>query len=328
MPFKSLTGNERIKRLLKRAVAEGRIGQGLIMAGHSGVGKRQYALALAQALNCERPAEGDACGTCLPCRKIEKGEHPDVSTITRPPDKQFLLIEQMRDMSRNAQFRPYEGRRRVYIIDDAHRLRIEAANSILKILEEPPDTSLIILVTPRPYMLLETIRSRCQILNFAPLTVSEMESYLKSNFKRPAEESRLLARLSRGSIGRAMEIDLGVYRDNRKVMLELAEAIMVSRDSIKLMNAGEYLSRKLDRPEFEDQIDVLMVLFQDVFHLKMELSSDSLTNVDIEDRLKRLAESVSVEQLTNLVDRFEQVLRDMTVNINRQIALESLFVSV
>lgn len=328
MPFKSLIGNERIKKLLKRAVAEDRIGQGLIMSGHHGVGKRQYALALAQALNCERPVEGDACGTCLSCRKIESGEHPDVTTITRPPDKQFIVIEQMRDMSRNAQFRPYEGNRRVYIIDDAHRLRTEAANSILKILEEPPETSLIILVTPRPYMLLETIRSRCQILSFAPLTVSEMESYLKSNFKRPAQETQLLARLARGSIGRAMEIDLGVYSDNRKTMLELAEALTVSRDSIKLMNAGEYLSRKLDRPQFEDQMDVLMVIFQDVFHLKLGLSADSLTNVDIKDRLTRLAEGVSVEQITNLVDRFEQILRDLTVNINRQIALESLFVSV
>lgn len=328
MPLKSLVGNDRIRRLLVRAVAEGRVGQGLIMAGPRGVGKRQFAIALAQALNCERPAEGDGCGECLPCRKIEKGEHLDVATITRLADKQVISIDQMREMSRNAQFRPFEGRRRVYIIDDAHRLRVEASNSILKILEEPPETTLIVLVTPRPYMLLETIRSRCQILSFAPLAVSEMESFLKANFKRPAEEIRLLARLARGSIGRAMEIDIGVYRDNRKAMLELAEALTLSRDSIKLMNAGEYLSRKLERQQFEEQIDALMVIFQDVFHLKMGLSSESVTNIDIQDRLTRFAESVSVEQITDLVERFEQLLRDMTVNINRQIALEAIFVAV
>lgn len=328
MPFKSLVGNERIKTLLKRAVAESRIGQGLIMAGQRGVGKHQFALALAQSINCERPVDGDACGVCLSCKKIESGEHPDVTTITRPPDKQFIVIDQMRDMSRNAQFRPFEGRRRVYIIDDAHRLRIEAANSILKTLEEPPETSLLILITPRPYMLLETIRSRCQLLGFAPLTASELEAYLNANYKRPAEETRLLARLAQGSIGRAMEIDLGVYRDNRKIMLELTEALIVSRDSIRLMNAGEYLSRKLDRAEFEDQLDTLMVLLQDAFHLKLGLSSDSLTNVDITDRLKRLAEAASIDHIMEVAGKFEQIQRDLSVNINRQIALESAFVSL
>jgi len=177
-------------------------------------------------------------------------------------------------------------------------------------------------------MLLETIRSRCQILSFAPLSGAELETHLKANFKRPAEETRLLARLARGSIGRAMEIDLGVYRDNRKTMLELAEALMVSRDSIKLMNTGEHLSRKLDRSEFEDQIDVLMVILQDIFYLKVGFSADSLTNADILDRLKRLAEAVTLDQITLMVERFEQILRDMSVNINRQIALESVFVSV
>ncbi len=207
MPFASLTGNERIKTLLKRAVSDGRIGQGIIMAGPQGVGKRRFALALAQALNCERPVEGDACGECVPCRRVASGEHTDVETIS--PDGQFIKIDQMRDMARQAQYRPYESRRRVYIIDDADRLREQAANSILKTLEEPPETTMLVLVTSKPYMLLETIRSRCQMLSFAPLSTRELEDYLNANYKRPAEETRLLARLARGSIGRALEIDLG-----------------------------------------------------------------------------------------------------------------------
>src|SRR6185295_16155661 len=144
-------------------------------------------------------------------------------------------------------FRPFEGRRRVYILDEAERLNEQAANSILKTLEEPPDTSLILLVTSKPYALIETIRSRCQMLNFAPLTIAELEAHLMAKHKRPVEETHMLARLARGSIGRALEIDLGEYRKMRGVMLELMETMTISRDAVRLMNAAEYLGKKVER---------------------------------------------------------------------------------
>ena len=325
MPFSSLVGNERIKKLLRRAVAEARVGQGLIFAGQRGVGKHQFALALAQAVNCERPKNGDACGECLSCRKISSGEHPDVHTIS--PDGQFIKIGQMRDMSQEAQYRPFEGRRRVYIIDNAERLREEAANSILKTLEEPPESSLILLVTSKPYALLETIRSRCQMLSFAPLTSKELEAYLKANFKRPIEETRMLARLARGSIGRTLEIDLGVYREKRATMLDLIEALAITRDTVKLLGAAEHLGRKLEKDEFENHLDVLMVLLEDVFHLKLGEAADSLTNSDAAPRLERIAEAVTLEQITELVGRVEQVLQSLARNINRQLAMESVLIT-
>ncbi|HEY9230859.1 MAG TPA: DNA polymerase III subunit delta', partial [Blastocatellia bacterium] len=256
MPFSSLVGNERIKRLLKRGVAEARIRQGLIFAGPRGVGKHQFALALAQSLNCRRPVAGDACGLCDQCIKIAAREHIDVETIVA--DGQFIKIAQMREMAEKANYRPYDGRRRVYILDDAERLNLNAANSILKVLEEPPETTQLVLVTAKPYALLQTIRSRCQMLSFAPLTATELERFLNENYKRPAGENRLLARLARGSIGRALEIDLGVYREQRTMMVELLEAAIVARDTMKLMQTAEYLARKLEREEFERHLDALL----------------------------------------------------------------------
>lgn len=326
MPFSSLVGNERIKRLLKRAVAEGRIAQGLIMSGPNGVGKRQFALSLAQAVNCLSLKEGDACGNCSACRKISENNHIDVETFS--PDGQFIKIAQMRDLTEKAQFRPYDGRRRVYIIDQAERLNPQAANSILKVLEEPPETTLLILVTSRPYSLLETIRSRCQMLSFSPLATNEMESYLKANYKRPAEETRMLARLARGSIGRALEIDLGVYRDERRAMLEIIESLAVTRDTIKLMQAAEHLARKLEKPEFEKHLDTLMVLFEDLFHLKLGEAASSLTNADIADRLERIAETITVEQINRWVANVEAILLSLARNVNRQLAMEAMFLSV
>ena len=327
MPFSSLVGNERIKRLLRRAVADGRIGQSLIMAGPRGVGKHQFALALAQAVNCERPIEGDACGKCLPCRKVAAGEHADVRTISTEEKSQFIKIGQMREMAREAQFRPYEGRRRVYIVDDADRLREEAANSILKTLEEPPATSLIILVTSRPYALLETIRSRCQMLSFAPLAAAELEAYLKANYKRPAEETRLLARLARGSIGRALEIDLGEYRDKRNLLLEVVEALTVKRDAVKLLNAAATIG-KLERDQFREHLELLLVLLADLFYLKQGEPAEKLTNTDIAPRLSRAAEAAAMEQITGLADRTEELLQGLARNLNRQLALEAMLIAI
>jgi DNA polymerase-3 subunit delta' len=326
VPFSSLVGNERIKKLLKRAVAEGRIGQGLILAGPQGVGKRQFALALAQAVNCQRPTQGDACGECVNCRKVAAGEHVDVETIS--PDGQFIKIGQMREMTEKAQYRPYDGRRRVYIIDEADRLNQQAANSILKVLEEPPETTLLLLVTSKPYALLETIRSRCQMLSFAPLTAGELESYLKANYKRPAEETRMLARLARGSIGRALEIDLGVYREQRGFMMGIIESLAITRDTIKLMGAAEHLGRKLEKSEFENHLDVLMVLLADLFHLKLGEPAERLTNEDIARQFERIAQVTTVEQITEWAAAIEQVLQDLPRNVNRQLAMESMLIAM
>jgi DNA polymerase-3 subunit delta' len=326
MPFSSLVGNERIKKLLRRAVARGRVGQGLIMAGPEGVGKRQFALALAEALNCERPVDGDACGVCLSCRKVAAREHPDVQVIS--PDGSFIKIGQMREMSREAQFRPFEGRRRVYIVDEADRMREEAANSILKTLEEPPASTAIVLVTSKPYALLETIRSRCQTLSFAPLTDGELESHLKAKYKRPPEQTRLLARLARGSIGRALEIDLGEYAEKRRVMMELVEALALTRDTVRMMNAAEYLGRKLERAEFEFHLGVMMVILADLFHLKLGRPAHSLTNANIAERLGRIAEAVTLDQVMDWAEKIEQVLQSLNRNVNRQLAMESALMSM
>jgi DNA polymerase-3 subunit delta' len=326
VPFSSLIGNERIKKLLKRAVAEGRISQGLIMAGPHGVGKRQFALMLAQAVNCQRPVDGDGCGECANCRKVALGEHIDVETISA--DGQFIKIGQMREMTEKAQYRPYDGRRRVYILDEADRLNPQAANSILKVLEEPPETTLLLLITSKPYALLETIRSRCQMLSFAPLTAEELESYLKANYKRPVEETRMLARLARGSIGRALEIDLGVYREQRGLMMEIIESLAITRDTLKLMSAAEHLGRKLEKSEFEKYLNVLMVLLADLFYLKLGEPAERLTNMDITKRFEPIAQMTTVEQITEWAEAVEQILRDLPRNINRQLAMESMLIAM
>src|SRR5262245_35203292 len=163
MSFAKLIGNERNKAILQRLLLRGRVSATLLFAGPEGVGKRQFALTLAKALNCSRPvidkAQGkyDCCDACPVCHRIDADSYGDVLTIK--PDGQFIKIAQTRQLAEEVYYRPREGQQRFFIIDQADRLREEAANSLLKTLEEPPPTSTIILLTARPDALLQTIRS-------------------------------------------------------------------------------------------------------------------------------------------------------------------------
>jgi DNA polymerase III subunit delta' len=334
MPFSNLIGNERLKLLLRRAANENRIGQSILMTGPRGVGKYQFAIALAQAVNCESPTDGDACGVCLACRKISRNEHLDIRTILREsqdpaikkdPRSQFIKVDQIRELSQQAQFRPYEGRRRVFIIDDAEWLRTEAANSLLKTLEEPPETSLIILITPKPFVLLDTIRSRCLMLSFAPLSASEIEQELLTRGVT-AEEARLRSRLANGSIGHSIEIDLDEYRSARGVLLELLETLAYSRDSIKRLNIAEYVGRKLEKDDFEKHLDALMVLLSDVFRIKLE-SEALVTNQDVVETLDRIAQRLTFDQITYLTDTIEEIFLGLQRNLNRQLAMDAMLLS-
>ena len=326
MPFSNIAGNDRIKSLLSRAVREGRIGQSLIFAGPEGIGKRRFATALAEAVNCERPLDGDACGRCSQCLKIAAGEHLDVATYN--PDGQFIKIDKMREMSAEAQFKPFEGKRRILIIDEADRLNVGAAHSILKALEEPPESSLIILVTSRPYALLDTIRSRCQILSFAPLSPAELEAYLMANYKRPVEENGLIARLAGGSVGKAIGIDIGEYLARRAVIIKLVEAALVDRDAVHLLSAAEQLGRKLERDDFVSHMNALLLLLSDLFKLKLDQPLEMLTNADAAERLRSIADSVDLASITDWTDKIERLLQDMTRNVNRQLALEAMVLSL
>jgi DNA polymerase III delta' subunit len=172
VPFKDLVaahGHRRLAGLLARSVRRDALPPSLIFSGPAGPGMRDMATALAQALNCLSPADHgdsrDACGVCAACSRIARGVHPDVVVVV-PDDKGRVNVEHIRDVIDRVGFRPFEGRRRVVIIDDADTMLAPAQSALLKVLEEPPSASVFILVTTRPDMLLPTVHSRCPRLRF------------------------------------------------------------------------------------------------------------------------------------------------------------------
>jgi DNA polymerase III subunit delta' len=205
VPFRDLKGHRSQKALLARAMHRDALPQSLVFAGPEGVGKRLMALAVAQRLNCltAAPDDADACGTCSACRRIASGNHPDVMIIAGVSTPGEKKADSVREKIATASYRPFEGRRRVFILDDADELQPVVQNILLKTLEEPTRSSQFILVTARPEGLLPTVRSRCPQLRFGRLHVDDVTALLMARQDLSEVAAREIAFAADGSPGRA-----------------------------------------------------------------------------------------------------------------------------
>src|SRR5437868_6828853 len=200
MAFDSFIGNRKTVDRLVRKLHEGRFPHGLIFSGVEGLGKHTLALMIAKALNCTQSPPDGFCDQCPNCRKINCGSHPDVMTNSVEDEATQIKIAQIRRIVEMLDLKPFEGRNKIFIIDPADLLNAEAANALLKGLEEPPANTFFILITVNVQELLLTVRSRCQVYNFTPLTLSEIRQH--------GITDELVVRWSQGSIGRARGLDM------------------------------------------------------------------------------------------------------------------------
>ena len=306
MPFRDIIGHRKLVALLSRSVAGHSLPPSLIFSGPSGIGKQMAAVATAQALNCLAPVvrapgsstfdihEFDACGTCAACARIARGVHPDV-LLLEPNDKGNIKIDQVRDAIDRAGYRPFEGRRRVTIINQADGLDKSAQNALLKILEEPPASSVFILVTALPDTLLATVRSRCPQLRFRPLETDEVVSALQ---KRGFDErkARVAALLADGSIGAALAAgDLDVDEvDAREVALRVLALAAASDDGRRRIEiAKDLVVKGAGAPSVErDQLGVYLramsSLLRDIEAIAASTDESLLANADLQPQLQRL----------------------------------------
>ncbi len=202
-PFFHLYGQTRAKELLGRSLTSGRIAHAYLFRGPEGVGKKLFAAAMAKALNCRVSGPGSACGECFSCKKFTSGNHPDY--IVESPEKGAIKIARVREVCESLSYPPYESDTRVVVMEDVHTMRQEAANSLLKTLEEPPKDNVIILTADISRSVLTTISSRCQVIPFFPLRQSEtIEILTGKDHGLMKEHAAILARLAEGSPGRAL----------------------------------------------------------------------------------------------------------------------------
>jgi DNA polymerase-3 subunit delta' len=230
-------------------------------------------------------------------------------------------------LEREANFRPFEANARVFIVDDADKMTEGASNALLKTLEEPPSTSHIILVTSRPDKLLPTIRSRCQTIRFGPAAFEEIEKHLIDAGGFSAEDAPLAARVSAGSIGRALEIVPASYRTQRSAMLAVLEAA-IAGNKRDLLAASEEMNDAKSKDEYEEKLAILEALVHDVWLLANGSDKSAILNLEIGAELSKLARSASPPVLANWIKEIETVYENFIVNINRRVATDALFVEM
>jgi DNA polymerase-3 subunit delta' len=338
--FSTLIGNDEAKDTLQRLLTSGRMPGSLLFTGEEGIGKKLFALELAKALNCRSRVGLEACDECSSCKRIGKStfppfsdvkdnqermiwsEHGDVAMVR--PYKQIIRVKPIRELEREANFRPFEGAARVFIIEDAEYLNDSSSNALLKVLEEPPPTTHLILTTTNPTALLATIRSRCQVIRFAPIAADQIEQFLIKAKGRSAVDARLLARASQGSIGRACGADLEDYQKRRESMLAVLRALTITGNRVQLLHSAEELGASRDRADYEESLAILEILIRDVWALQLGRPAETITNTDILNELQKIAGELRSEKAASWLSQIEDLRGTLEVNINKKIASDGL----
>jgi DNA polymerase III subunit delta' len=340
-----------------------RMPSALLFTGPRGIGKFTLARMFAQAANCER-LKDDFCGECASCRKIalladtatlieqgltERGESADAAMIERTPlilqtspdvwaivpdpvrlrnpvARPMIRVGQLRAVQRAATFRP-QGCRRVFILDGADTMRWNDADVFLKILEEPPDTSTLILIAPRPDAVLPTIRSRCLQFHFAPVETKQVEQFLAERKDLRPAERKLAAQLSEGNPGAALELDLEESMRLRRLVLKLIAQSVEGKSYHEVFKATEQLAKQ-EKESFENVLELFYSLLTDLLELSVNPKALLPRNPDLRRELEDLGKKVDlgwVERAAASVDRFSSRLRR---NVGRQLGLEGVALSM
>jgi DNA polymerase III subunit delta' len=343
--LRNFIGNARAVEILKRAIQQDRVPHAMIFAGPAGIGKCTLAVLVAQRLNCLFPVENNACGSCPACTRIQAvlesrnlqclslksgfcGScpnclirtkcHPDIRLIE--PEKTTIGIGQIREMISEIMFQPLEAKFRVVILDPAEQMRAEAHNSLLKTLEEPPSRTVMILVTTNPYMLLQTIRSRSRLLQFGEIPQDQIVQRLIEE-GRPAEEARLAAALSGGSLAAAIAFNTKEYQEVRELALRFLELILKKGWFSEASGIASEVTK--DKQFFKLWTDSAEALLQDIYYAST--APARIGQQDLVRNLQQLANSVPRSFVVSVIDAIRKLKSELPFNVNRQIALEAMF---
>ncbi len=313
MSFSDIKGQARPIEIIKEYIRQPSVSRGYLFSGPDGIGKRLSAKTLAKALNCQAEAL-EPCDRCPSCLKIEQNQHPDVHLID-DSDSNSIKIEDIRTLQKNINLRPYEGRKKVFIIDNAHNLTPEAANALLKILEEPPKDSLLILVSSKVALLFKTIISRCQILKFYPLERIALEALLKNDYGLDDNLAHFLSFFSEGRLGFALRLkDTDIFGEKNRII-----------DEFCFNNKSNFNNfAGLDKQEFRDTLNILAAWFRDVYLLKSGLPHGQLINLDRKQDLARAAQLYSFFRLEEALNCLSDSLLRLKQNINLKLLISNL----
>ena len=349
--FKDLSIQTGVKEKFINGMKTGRLAHAYLFYGPEGGGKEAIAFEIAKALNCQNQ-EKKPCNQCPQCQKISQLKHPDIKFIIpeakswKPADiqKKYQLkaenpyskieytgttsisIEKIRDLKNEAKYTPYEGQKKVFILTEAEKMTREGANSFLKLLEEPPENLLLILITNSLNNLLDTIKSRCHIVYFPPLSFEEASSVVKKYQKISDDEEKII-RISQGNLKNIFSLLNQDLDDKRKIVYDFLKA-SASGNALKIQEVVDVVAQKRDKNFLLDILNLLILWFNDAIHLISAEGNVEIINVDFEDEIRRFAKNYSNSNFDYIISEIENAVSNVRNNVYTPLILTVLGIQI
>lgn len=323
--FKNIIGHEQMVEHLQNALQSNKVSHAYLFQGESGSGKRMMADAFAMALQCEAGGT-DACETCHSCKQAVSRNHPDIIYVTHEKPGSIGVDEIRQQLVGDMLIKPYNGKYKIYIVAEAEKMTVQAQNALLKTLEEPPSYAVILLLTTNASVLLDTIRSRCVLLNLKPVPDEKVKKYLMEHMEIPDYQADICVAFAQGNIGKAVML---ATSENFNAIKASALQLL---GGIKEMDINDVITAVKGVAQYKidirDYLDILSVWFRDVLYFKATRDVDGIIFRDQLKNIRKNASTSSYEGLEKILQAIQTAKVRLDANVNFDLTMELLFLTI
>ncbi len=327
MSFNDIIGQDRALKILTKSIKENRASSSYIFIGSEGTGKKLTAIEFAKVLNCLDPNKDiEACENCQSCNEINKHYCPDLKIVEATRDS--IKIEQIREIRKEIELKPFKCKKKVYIVDKAEKMTLEASNCLLKTIEEPPYYAIIILICSKIDAILPTIVSRCQIVNFRLISSLKIKKLLLDKINGLGkDEAEIISKLAQGSIGRAFKLSTDKeYFVRRETLIDYLSTIIPGKHSNNFFEKIE--KQLLEIKKIEETLEIIKLWYRDILIIKNTEYKKYIVNYDKVEVLGKKSQVYSQKMLVDILNYLELVEEYLVKNVNKRLILERLYIKM
>lgn len=327
--FSDVVGHKDIIEYMKSAMKLDKVAHAYIFSGEKGSGKAMLANLFSQSLICENKKESEIeffCKECRSCTQVMTNNHPDVKILLREKPKSIGIDEIRIQINNDIQIKPYTSQKKIYIIPDAHLMTEQAQNALLKTIEEPPHYAVIILLAESAEAMLQTIQSRCVVLRFKNVRDSQVINYIMEHEKMPSYEAKIISAFAQGNIGKAKILaESQIFEDVKSKAVHMLTRIHNSQTR----EISAYIKDIVECKEnINDYLDIVVVWYRDILMYKTTMNIEKMVFQENFNTIKTQAEEITYEQIESTLNAVEQVKHRLKANVNYELAMELLLLTI